>query len=564
MLESLCIENFAIVAHLELDFSHGMTAFTGETGAGKSIMIDALLLALGARADASVVRPGADKCDIHANFSFDAHSEPARWLDEHDLSTDSLDVWLRRTITAEGRSKSYINGQPLPLQKIKELSELLVDIHGQHQHQRLLQHATHREQLDQYANHPDLLSNVHRLYRECTQLKHAKEALLTRIANQDHQHLLCYQIEELQRLSPLENEMQALHEEHQLLHHAKTYMEQTAHIHHLFTGNDDTPGLSQQLHALTHALQTLPSHHERIQNAQELINNALIQCDEALDEIEHFATHISLDPERLHDVETRMSELHHAARKYHVDANQLHVHLQQLEADYRDLTGIEEEQHRLERAYIIAYEQYQQASFALRESRKKHATLLANDISAIIRQLGMPHGFIEVKLSPLETIQAHGLDKVEYFVCTNPGLAPDLLSKIASGGELSRISLSIQLITAQKRVSTPTLLFDEVDVGIGGTTAALVGQLLRQLSEHLQVFCVTHQPQVASAAHHHYLVEKHVEQAQTFSEIKRLNPSERIQEIARMLGGLTITEQTRSHARALLSENHSLDDIITA
>ena len=288
----------------------------------------------------------------------------------------------------------------------------------------------------------------------------------------------------------------------------------------------------------------------------EFITNALIQCDEALDEIEHFSTEIQLDPERLHVVEARISCLHQAARKYHVEANQLLTHLHTLEHEQQQLEQADSKQHLLAERTHKAVAAYQDAAAALHESRIRHATPLADEIGSIIRQLGIPKGFIEVRISALDTMQAHGQDKVEYYVCTNPGLAPDTLSKIASGGELSRISLSIQLITAQKRAATPTLLFDEVDVGIGGTTAALVGQLLRKLGEHLQVFCVTHQPQVASAAHHHCLVEKYIEGEHTFSRIKALAPLEKIQEIARMLGGLTITDQTRSHARALLLESH--------
>jgi DNA repair protein RecN (Recombination protein N) len=557
MLSSLFIENFAIVAHLELDFDDGMTAFTGETGAGKSIMIDALMLALGGRADASVVRPGAEKCEIHARFTFDAASEPAHWLAEHDLSTDAHEVFLRRVITLEGRSKSYINGQPFPLQKVKAFSECLVDIHGQHQHQRLLQHATHRQQLDQYANHHALLADVSRLYRECLHLKNAQEALKTSQTNEERSALLHYQIDELKQLNPQMDEMHALHIEHQLLHHAKDYLEQTEQVRTALEGGDEHLGLNQHLHVLLQTINTLPLDHPRIKNTQELIQNALIQCEEALDEVGHFATDIQLDPDRLQTVEARMSQLHQAARKYHVDANQLPGHLEHLEAELSQLNHCDSERHRLDEQYQFTALAYEKAALKLRQSREHHAALLAQDIGTTIRQLGIPQGIIELRITPLETMHIHGLDKVEYHVCTNPGLALDTLSKIASGGELSRISLSIQLITAQKRSATPTLLFDEVDVGIGGTTAALVGRLLRKLGTHLQVFCVTHQPQVASCAHHHYLVEKHIKNDQTFSTIHALTPPETIQEIARMLGGLSITEQTRSHAHALIQESHA-------
>ena len=554
MLRSLCIDNFAIVSHLELDFNDGMTAFTGETGAGKSIMIDALALALGGRTDASVVRRGTEKCDIHAYFTFSEHSAPALWLKAHDLTSHANEVWLRRVIYAEGRSKSYIDGQPFPLQKVKELSHLLVDIHGQHEHQRLLHHATHREQLDHYAKHDDLLSRVHDQYNECQALKQKLDALNMKGSHQERANLLAYQIDELQQLNLQDNELNALHEEHQLLHHAKAYLEHSQQLKTCLAEANDSPSLTEQLHHVLHLLKLLPAQHPRIKNARLLIENAQIQCDEALDEIEHFEQEVHLDPERLDVVEARMSALHQAARKYQCDPNALSAHLQALEKEKELIEAASETRITLKKAYQEAETTYQNAALQLRESRIMYAQKLSDEISETIRQLGIPKGRVDLLITPTETMQVHGLDKVEYYVCTNPGLAADTLAKIASGGELSRISLTIQLITAE-RGSTPTLFFDEVDVGIGGTTAALVGQLLRKLGERLQVFCVTHQPQVASAAHHHFLVEKYINNEQTFAQVTPLGNEEKIHEVARMLGGLTITEETRSHARALIQES---------
>jgi DNA repair protein RecN (Recombination protein N) len=260
-----------------------------------------------------------------------------------------------------------------------------------------------------------------------------------------------------------------------------------------------------------------------------------------------------LDPERLQEVEARMSMLHQVARKYHVDPNQLFDKAHDLAQELKQLQQSDGEKQRLQDAYRDLQLAYEKEALLLRESRQRHAITLAKDISQHIQQLGMPKGFIEVRFTELDKMQSHGLDKVEYYVCTNPGMMPDTLQKVASGGELSRLSLAIQMITAQ-RGSTPTLLFDEVDVGIGGATAALVGQMLRKLGEHLQIFCVTHQPQVASCAHHHFLVEKQMSDSETFSRMTLLHDAEKVKEIARMLGGLTITEQTLSHARELLSE----------
>lgn len=554
MLTSLRIENFAIVSKLELDFGLGMTAFTGETGAGKSIMIDALMLALGGRADPSVVRTGHEKCDIQACFSFEPGTPPAKWLDEHDISCDDHCIFLRRVVYAEGRSKSSINGLPFPLQKIKEISEMLVDIHGQHQHQTLLNHATHRQQLDQYANHHQLIADVHHAYQSCTRIKQALQQLQHQDSTHERMRLLNYQIDELHVLNLQKGEMQALHEEHQLLHHALEFLDKTQHITTLLSA-DDQPNLTHGLNQILHLLAGLPQENTHIKNTSELINSALIQCEEALDEMQVFSEHVQLDPVRLQEVEERISALHQTARKYHIDASQLPAHLLHLQDELKQLNDAQQNQLTLKKEYEQHLTAYTTAAHALRESRKHHAKKLADEISASIRELGMPKGYINIQLTPLEKMQAHGLDKIEYLVCTNPGMSPDTLAKVASGGERSRISLAIQMITAQ-RGATPTLLFDEVDVGIGGATAALVGQMLRKLGERLQLFCVTHQPQVASCAHHHFVVEKHSGNEQTFSEVVPLAEHEKIDEIARMLGGLTITDQTRSHAKELLTQSH--------
>lgn len=550
MLTNLCIEHFAIVKHLELDFAAGMTAFTGETGAGKSIMIDALMLALGGRADASVIRPGEEKCDITAQFTFDKTSEPGQWLAEHDIACDENALYLRRVMYAEGRSKSYINGQPFPLQKIKELSEKLVHIHGQHQHQTLLQHPTHRQQLDRYANHQDLLAETNRLYKEAQHIRQQIDALQNEQQQADRIKLLQFQISELAALNLQEGEMQALHQEHQLLHHAKEYIESSQQILDFLT-SDDKPNVVKGLNQVMQLINQLPQEHPQIKNVCELVNAAIIQCDEAVNEMQQFAERIQLDPEQLHSVEERMSAIHHLARKYHLDSNLLFHHGRQLEEELENLQDSEYRLAHLQLQLIKINKSYELVALKLRESRLKYAKKLATEITDSIQQLGMPKGLIEIEISPLDKIHPHGLDKVEYKVCTNPGMEPDSLNKVASGGELSRISLAIQMITSQ-RGSTPTLLFDEVDVGIGGATAALVGQMLRNLGERLQIFCVTHQPQVAACAHNHFMVEKQSDHKQTVTRITLLKSADKIDEIARMLGGLIITEQTRSHAKELL------------
>lgn len=553
MLTTLCIEQFAIVQHLELDFIQGMTAFTGETGAGKSIMIDALMLVLGERADASVIRPGQEKCDITAGFFIGQDSEPAQWLAENDIPCDDGEIYLRRVIYVEGRSKSYINGQPFPLQKVKELSEKLVHIHGQHQHQTLMHHSTHRQQLDQYGKNQPLLDEVARHYKHCQKIQQEIELLQSKEHQEDRISLLEFQIEELSTLNLQENEIETLYTEHQMLHHAKEYLQKSQQIHDLLN-SDDEPNICTSLNQILNLLSQLPQEQTQIKNTCELINGAMIQCEEAVDEMHQFVARVHLDPERLNDIETRMSAIHQLARKYHIDSSKLHELAQSFQKELDDLHDSESRLAQLKKNYYEIVSAYEDAALKLRSIRQIQAKELAKEITASIRQLGMPKGRVEIEISPLDKMQAHGMDKVEYKVCTNPGMELDSLSKVASGGELSRISLSIQMITAQQG-ATPTLIFDEVDVGIGGPTAALVGQMLRQLGERLQVFCVTHQPQVAAAAHNHFMVEKRSDNNETFTNISLLKSTEKIDEIARMLGGLKITEQTRSHAKELLLQS---------
>lgn len=560
MLTTLYIQNFAIVKELNLDFDQGMTAFTGETGAGKSIMIDALMLALGGRAETSVVRAGAEKCDITAHFTYASGTAPDIWLLDHDIPCEESELIVRRVIYAEGRSKSWINGHPFPLQKVRELGELLVHIHGQHQHQTLMHHNTHRYQLDHYANHKELVLEVQEQYQSCQKIKQQIEVLNNQDRQHDRQALLTFQLQELSELEIQENEMQLLHEEHQMLHHAKDYLVCTQQIEALLQGEDNHGSILRRLHLVLQEINQLPQEQINIKNARELIQTALIQCEETWSEMQTFSEEIQLDPERLQAVENRISVLHAMGRKYQTEASQLPQLITRLRDELVDMEDAESRLVLLQKQYAQGIALYEKAALALRESRKIHALKLAEDITARIQQLGMPKGYMLIELSPLDKMHMHGLDKVEYKVCTNPGMLPDTLGKIASGGELSRISLAIQLITAQ-RGETPTLLFDEVDVGIGGATAALVGQMLRKLGERLQVFCVTHQPQVASTAHHHFVVFKFSDNAHTWSNILPLTlETEKIDEIARMLGGLTITEQTRSHARELLRDSACLEE----
>lgn len=553
MLSALHIQNFAIVQELHLEFNGGMTAFTGETGAGKSIMIDALMLALGARADASVVRPQQKQCDISATFLIEPESPPDLWLKANDLDSD--DIILRRIITQEGRSKAFINGTPFPLQKIKELSQMLVHIHGQHEHQTLLQPTTHREQLDKFGNLLPLVANVHALYKNIQTIKQKRDALEGADPQKDRQELLHFQIQELASLNLIEHELDELNRTHHALHHAKDYCEKTEELN-LLINDDESANILSLLHQTEYLLKNLPSDNIHRKNAEELIQNAIIQVDEALSEIHTFSKAIELDPEKLEQIESRLSLLHKMARKYHCDPNRLLDEYISRQEALHAIENAQESKKALQKALEDATEEYQKSAKTLSDARKAIAPKLAQRITETIQPLGMPHGILSIQITPLETPQANGMDKVEYYVCPNPGMVPDSLQKIASGGELSRISLAIQIITAE-RGATPTLLFDEVDVGIGGATATLVGRLLQTLGRRLQVFCVTHQPSVAASAHHHMNVAKKSDGQTTTSIISQLPEEARIEELARMLGGTT--PQGLAHAKELLFLCHNME-----
>lgn len=553
MLTSLRIEHFALVKVLELDFLKGLSAFTGETGAGKSIMIDALLLALGERAESALIRPGEEKCEVLACFHIEEKSEVAAWLAAHELEF-SEEVILKRILYQEGGSKAYINGQRFPLQKLKELSGLLVHVYGQHQHQALLQPSVHREQLDLYAGHEALLSAVEKAFQQVEKIHKKIQSFKSTQHEKDKEDLLAFKLKELQSFKLRENEFKDLEEEHQLLHHAQSYLLKSEEIRNLL--KDAEPfNLCKGLSQILNHLKALPEQQKPVQEASDLLSTALIQCEEAATLMQDFSQKVQLDPKRLQELEERLSNLYALARKYQVDKNHLLSHQQQLEAEYQALKDSQQDFIQLEKDYLVSFESYKIAAKILSDSRRQAAKKMAQEITGLIQQLGMPQGHFEIEVKALssESLQSHGQDRVEYKICTNLGMPLNSLTQIASGGELSRIGLCIQMITAQRSL-TPTLIFDEVDVGIGGATAALLGLWLRLLGEKLQIFCVTHQAQVAASAHHQYQVEKYSENNQTYSRIFPLNKAARIPEIARMLSGLTLTDQTLSHAEELLQQ----------
>ncbi len=559
MLVHLAVNNYAIVDHLELDFQLGMTAVSGETGAGKSIMLDALALTLGDRADSGAVRPGSDKADILATFDISNISEARVWLQERDLDSDDQ-VILRRVITAEGRSRGYINGSPCPQQDLRSLGEMLIDIHSQHEHQSLLKTDTHRRLLDDYAGHGELARQVQLAAQRCRQTEQAlQQASQSNEEQTARQQLLSYQLEELDNLGLQEGELAQLEMEQRELASAEQILHNCQQITSLCS-ESDSGSVLQSLNASLSRLDGISEHSRHLQEAQNLLASAQIQVEEAMGELNRYLDHFEADPARQQDVEERLSALYELARKHRTQPEQLNELQQQLNDELERFQQQDADIERLQDELQAYREHYQQLAGKLSAARTKAASKLAKAVSHNIQQLGMPGGRVELQLSPLEADRypPQGLENVEFLVSSNPGQPCKPLAKVASGGELSRISLAIQVVTAQTS-RTPTLVFDEVDVGIGGPTAEIVGQLLRQLGANGQVITVTHLPQVAAQGHQHLFVRKEQSKHSTRTCIDNLHDQTRVQEIARMLGGIDLTDESLAHARKLLAASAQAD-----
>ena len=554
MLLHLAVNNYAIVDHLELELDRGMSVITGETGAGKSIMLDALSLTLGDRADSGAVRPGADKADILATFDISDIPEAVQWLEQRDLASAEPQVILRRVVTAEGRSRAYINGSPCPQQDLKALGEMLIDIHSQHEHQSLLKTDTHRRLVDEYAGASDLARQVQLAAQRCRQTEQAlKQASDTSEEQNARVQLLSYQLEELDNLSLQEGELEQLESDQRQLANAELIMQSCQQIINMCSESDS----GSVLQALTSSLSRLGSlreHSRSLDEAHDLLAGAQIQVEEAVGELTRYLDHFEADPQRQQQVEERLGVIHDLARKHRVNPEEL-LSLQQQLID--ELEGIQQhgaDKERLAEELQAYREHYQALATKLSDKRRKAAQRLAKAVTGEIQQLGMPGGQVQVQLHPLQAEQypLQGLENIEFLVSANPGQPAKPLAKVASGGELSRISLGIQVITAQTS-RVPTLVFDEVDVGIGGPTAEIVGKLLRQLGERGQVLTVTHLPQVAAQGHQHLFVRKEQQRDSTRTCIDRLDQEGRVKEVARMLGGVDLTEESLAHARRQLA-----------
>lgn len=552
MLIHLHIRDFAIIDELELDMNGGMTALTGETGAGKSILVDALDLALGDRADSGVVRHGRERADVSASFGITALPALSRWLEEQGLDAQGECI-VRRLITAEGRSRGFINGHAVPMQTLQQLGRFLVDIHSQHEHQSLLRRDVQRQLLDDYAGHGDLLQELAKVFAEwqaiAERLAQLREATAQRDARRD---LLRYQVQELDALAAQEGEMTILEEEHARLHHAQRLLETAQRgLQQLY---DDDGAVIGMLNYHATELEHLLRYDTRLEVPLQLIREAAIQLDEAAAELRDYLATAELDPAHLIEVEQRLDSLHDVARKHRIEPEALPALHARLSEELGSLENSEVQLERLAAELRQQAQRYRELASRVTEGRTRAARDLAAEVSARLQELGMPGGRFDIALEPrnADDYAATGMEQMEFLVSANPGQPLRPLTKIASGGELSRISLAIQVVTS-RCLRVPTLVFDEVDVGIGGGVAEIVGKQLRALGAAHQVLCITHLPQVAALAHHHLQMRKQARGNNTATTIAPLNGAERHEEIARMLGGVEITEQTRAHAKEMIT-----------
>jgi len=556
MLTQLTVSNYAIAERVELQFDQGMTALTGETGAGKSIVLDALGLAMGGRADAGTVRHGAKRADITASFDVSRISEARQWLEEHELDDDN-DCILRRVISRDGRSRAFINGQPCPLAHLKDLGSILMDIHSQHQHQSLLRKDTHRRLLDEFTGAENLADATRRAWQAWNT---TRQRVHERQQNADEAEariqLLRYQVEELDRLALEENEQQRLEEEQSQLSHAEGVLH-NCHQASLICTEDDTSAAALVRQALQQ-LEQLPVEIPALAETIQMLNEAQIQISEAGDNLRHFVDDYEADPARLAEVEERLSAIYQMGRKHRIAPENLPELHQSLASELASLDDGEGSLEKLEAELEAQRADFDKVAEELSRAREAAAADLDQRIAGELAQLSMPAVQFVTHLTRNREGEpaAHGLEEVEFLVSANPGQPARPLAKVASGGELSRISLAIQVVVAQTS-TTPTLVFDEVDVGIGGGTAEVVGRLLRSLGDNGQVLCVTHLAQVAAQCHQHLFVSKFTDSEATFSRIESLDDTGRISEVARMLGGVDMTEHTIAHAREMFSKGQA-------
>ncbi len=552
MLEHLTIKDFVIVESLELDVDPGLTVLTGETGAGKSVLLDALGFVLGDRTDSGAIRHGCERADVAVRFLIEKLPAAKTWLLEHDLESDGECV-LRRTLTQDGRSRAYINTNSVPAQSLRELGELLVDIHGQNVHQSLLKSVVQRNTVDDYAGHAALLSKAAATHAHWRQLETEYQTLHAALSERDARlELLRYQVQELQTLNLHDGELDTLDQEHARLANASRLLQGSEQAVQMLYENEDA-SLCASVDKLIVEIEQLAHYDADLKATAELLGNASIQLNEAAHALRGYRDRVDLDPQRLQSVEERLAVIHDAARKHRIPPADLPALTVRLATELQTLEHADARLDEIKRALDASTQDYLRAATALSTSRKKAAKKLSQEVTQQMQDLGMRGGVFEIAVSALDEAQlgAHGMDRIEFLVSTNPGQPARALNKVASGGELSRISLSIEVATAQI-TGIPTLVFDEVDAGVGGGVAEIVGRRLSALAQHRQILCVTHLPQVAAQGQHHWTVQKQARNGQTRTAITVLNAADRIDEVARMLGGMKVTPQTLAHAKEML------------
>jgi len=551
MLLNLTILDLAIVKALQLDLTQGMTVLTGETGAGKSILLTALGLALGERATADYVRPNCKRAEVNLEFDLTASPAALTWLQDNDFDDNQLCL-IRRIVGNDGRSKAYINNRPVTLQTLQVFTRQLVEIHGQHAHLTLLESEEQRRLLDNYGKHAALLERVNACFRQWQTAQHELQQLQKkRSSAEQREALLRYQLTELEALNLAQFDYDALSESHRKLANLDQILSvgQTE-LDALYDADKSVHWHTKNsLKALTHLQQFAPE----LTTINALLNEAQIQIEEAVHELRDFLANQEANPAQLLELEQQIGVLQDLSRKHHVKPNELLALQQRLENELAQLSHSGERISELEKLTANYRQNYAPLSAELSAQRQKSAKKLQQQISRMMKELGMPNGefLVEVNTFINDAPKLNGNDGVTFLISANVGLPPKPLAKVASGGELSRISLAIQVTTASDK-TTPTMIFDEVDSGVGGGIAEIVGQKLRQLSGNRQVLCVTHLPQVAAQAHHHLYVEKQHHADMTASQVRLLTDEERVIETARMLGGVELTANTLAHAREML------------
>jgi DNA repair protein RecN (Recombination protein N) len=551
MLSQLLIRDLAIVSAQELELQPGFSVLTGETGAGKSILIDALGLALGERADNAMIRSGSERAEVSADFDISDQPAVSAWLQARDLDADNACL-IRRVLSREGRSRAFINGRPAPIQQVQELGNLLVEIHGQHAHQSLLKRNHQRLLLDAYGGEMALAGQVAASFKRYRKSQQQLAELTTAAADRASRlDLLRFQLDELTALNLSSDELESLAHDHKRLSHLEQLRNSCNYI--LENLDETDPSARGLLVRLSDELNSLQPLDASLSEPREMLENALIQIDETLAFLRDYLAGLELDPAELQQIEQRLEAIHDMARKYRVNPKVLPQRLGQIQEELEQLAHADVALTALQNQVADEHAAYLKSARKLSGKRRTAAKRLGQEISEAMQRIGMPGGIFSVALQPVEESAAGsgGLEQIGFLVSANPGMPLQPLNKVASGGELSRISLAIQVATIRYG-QTPTLLFDEVDVGIGGGVAQKVGQMLRNLGDSRQILCVTHLPQVAAQATQHLQVNKSSTRQQTHTEISTLNKKERVYEIARMLGGVEITEQTLAHASEMI------------